>query len=288
MKTLTVNGAGMATVDRGSGPPVLLVHGFPLDHSMWDAQIEALSSRFRVIAPDLRGFGPVGQPPSAGLQSAQPGAAVPQLVTMDRFADDLAALLDALGVGQRVVLVGLSMGGYVAFAFCRKYAARLRGLILCDTRAAADAPAAAAARHETADRVLREGPAPLADAMLPKLLAPQTLAQRPEIVAAVRKVILASDRRGIAAALRGMAQRPDFTPLLPQITCPTLVLVGQEDGLSTPDSMQALSRKIPGSQFVIISNAGHLPPLERPAETTAAIEAFLTGLAQEDRHSCLS
>ena len=313
MRTLSVNGVRLATVDRGSGLPVLLVHGFPLDHTMWDAQVGVLSGRFRVIAPDLRGFGQsglavgqppsavgtVGQPPSAVVESAQPGAAVPQAavpqatvpqatvpqatlpqtVTMDQFADDLAALVDALGITERVVLCGLSMGGYIAFAFCRKYAARLRGLILCDTRATADTPEAAAGRRETAQRVLREGPAPLADAMLPKLLAPATLAKRPETVAALRKVILAGDPSGIAAALRGMAERADSTPLLAQIGCPTLVLSGQEDPLSPVDQMQALARQIPSARFVTIPGAGHLPPLEQPAETTAAIEGFLAAIA---------
>jgi pimeloyl-ACP methyl ester carboxylesterase len=180
--------------------------------------------------------------------------------------------------GQRVVLCGLSMGGYIAFAFCRKHATRLWGLILCDTRAESDTPEAAAARLQTADRVFREGPGFVADSMLPKLLGPQTLAERPEIVAAVRKVILASDPRGIAAALRGMTQRPDSTPLLSAITCPTLVLVGQLDKLSPPDQMQAIAGQIPNSRFVVIPNAGHLTPVEQPAATTAAIEAFLDGL----------
>ena len=270
MKTPPVNGSRLAGVDRGSGPPVLFVHGFPLDHSMWDAQIEALSGRYRVIAPDLRGFGqsvfPVGQPSPAVPGHTWPGTAAPHTVTMDQFADDLAGLLDSLGVAERVVLCGLSMGGYVAFAFCRKHAARLRGLVLCDTRAEADTPEAAAARLETADRVLRDGPGPLADAMLPKLLAPSTLTGRPEIVARVRGVILGNDPRGIAAALRGMAQRPDSTPLL---------LVGQEDGLSTAASMQALAHQIPDSQFVVIPDAGHLAPLEQPSEATTAIRTFL-------------
>jgi pimeloyl-ACP methyl ester carboxylesterase len=263
VKTLTANGTRLATVDRGSGPPLVFVHGFPLDHTMWDAQIETLSGRHRVIAPDLRGFG------QSGVTDGT--------VAMEQFADDLAGLLDAIAAGQRVVLCGLSMGGYIALAFCRKHSARLRGLILCDTRAEADAPEAAAARLETADRVLGEGPGFLADAMLPKLLAPQTLAERPEMVAAVRKMILGTDPRGIAASLRGMAQRPDSTPLLPAITCPTLVLVGQEDKLSPPEQMQALARQIPDAQFAVIPNAGHLAPVEQPAPTTAAIEAFLTG-----------
>jgi pimeloyl-ACP methyl ester carboxylesterase len=198
---------------------------------------------------------------------------------MGQFADDLAGLLDALGIDERVVFCGLSMGGYIAWEFWRKHAARLRGLILCDTRATADTREAASGRLETAERVLQEGLGFLADTMVPKLLAPETLGTRPEIAAAVRKVILANDPRGIAAALRGMAERPDSTPLLAQITCPTLVLVGQQDGLSSPDQMQTLARQIPSAQFVTIRNAGHLPPVEAPAETTAAIEAFLGSFA---------
>ncbi len=268
MKKLAVCGTVLATVDRGSGMPLLLVHGFPLDHSMWDAQIEALCDRYRVIAPDLRGFG----------QSDVTEAAV----TMEQLADDLAGLLDALEVGEPVVLCGLSMGGYVAWAFWRKHAARLRGLVLCDTRAAADSPEAAAGRRETAERVLREGPAVLADSLLPRLLAPQTLELRPEIADRLRGVILNGDRRGIAAASRGMAERPDATPLLPEIRCPTLLLVGAQDVISPVAEMRGLAEKIPGARLVCIDGAGHMAPVERPAETTALVRAFLDQLTESE------
>ena len=145
---------------------------------------------------------------------------------MAQFADDLAALLDALGISEPVVLCGLSMGGYIAFQFWRRHAARLRGLILCDTRAAADTPEAAAARAVMAERVLREGPAPLVETMLPRVLGETTRRQRPDLVENVRRMMMAADPRGIAAASRGMAERPDMTASLPQIRCPTLVVVG--------------------------------------------------------------
>ncbi len=264
MNNYTVHGVRLAVEDRGLGPAVLLVHGFPLDHTMWSAQIEVLSRRYRAIAPDLRGFG------RSGVTEGT--------VSMEQLADDLAALLDALRIGEPVVFCGLSMGGYVAWEFCRKYAGRLRGLILCDTRSAADAPEAAAARLDVARQVLRDGPGLLAGAMLPKLFAPATLEKRPEIAAALQQVVLGTDVRGIAAAARGMAQRPDSTPILGRIRCPTLVLVGEEDSLSPEEQMRAMARAIPGAQFVAIPGAGHLPPMERPAETTAAIEAFLDGL----------
>ena len=188
MKSISVNDISIACHDSGRGVPLLLVHGFPFDHSMWNGQIDALSERYRVIAPDLRGFG-----------QSELGEGV---VTMEQMADDLAALLDALEIGEPVVLCGLSMGGYIAFEFWRKYAARLKALILCDTRAAADKPEVAANRLAMADRVLREGPQPLVDSMLPKLFSPQTYAERPHLVDEIERIMLRTDPRGIAAAAR--------------------------------------------------------------------------------------
>lgn len=261
MKHLSVNGIELATVDRGSGSPLVLVHGFPLNHAMWNAQIEALSTRHRVIVPDLRGFG------ASGVTEGT--------VTMEQFADDLAALLDGLGVDEPVALGGLSMGGYIAWAFWRKYPARVQALILCDTRAAADAPEVAANRLATAERVLREGPGPLAEGMLPKLTAASTPNMRPEAIETLRQMILATNPQGIAAASRGMAARPDVTPWLSQITCRTLVVVGQEDTISPVAEMQTIATAIPGAQLVEIRGAGHMSPLENPLEVNAAIGAFL-------------
>lgn len=267
MKRIVVNGVELAAVDRGEGSPLLLVHGFPLNHRMWRAQIEALANRHRVIAPDLRGFGESGLPDDK--------------VTMDQFADDLAGLLGALEVGEPVVFCGLSMGGYIAWRFWQRHRARLRGLILCDTRAAADTPEAAANRLATADRVLREGPSPVLQAMLPKLVAESMAKAGPEVVEALRQMILSCDPRGIAAASRGMAERPDMTPLLGQIDCPTLVLVGQQDVISSAPEMRALAEAIPGAKFVEISQAGHMSPMENPGEVNAAIGAFLAELDAE-------
>ena len=265
VKTQTIDAVELAFVDRGTGPPLVLVHGFPLDHSMWNAQIEALSEQHRVIAPDLRGFG-------------QSGAAK-GVVTMQRFADDLAGLLDVLEVHQPIVLGGLSMGGYVALAFWRKYAPRLRGLILCDTRAGSDTPQMAAARRAMADRVLREGAAPLVDTMMPKLLAKATVESRPELVQSLRRVMLGTEVHGIAAAGRGMAQRPDMTPALAEIACPTLVIVGQLDAISTAEEMRGIAGAIPRARFIEIAHAGHMSPMEKPQEVSAAIGEFLDSLA---------
>ena len=164
---------------------------------------------------------------------------------MDQFADDLAAWLDVLAIREAVVVCGLSMGGYIAFQFWRKFAARLRGLILCDTRAIADTPEAAAGRRSMAERVLREGPAPLVETMLPKLLAETTLRQRPELVERLRGMIGAGNPQGAAAAARGMAERPDMTASLARIRCPTLVVAGQHDAISPPAEMRNLAAAIP-------------------------------------------
>ena len=197
---------------------------------------------------------------------------------MAQLADDLAGLLDALEIDEPVVFCGLSMGGYVAWQFWRKHAGRVRALVLCDTRAVADTPDAAQGRLETADRVIREGPGPLAEAMIPKLLPESSRKRRPHVEASLRRVILAADPRGIAAASRGMAERPDVTSMLGQIGCPTLVLVGRLDRISTPEEMRAIADAIPGARLVIIGEAGHVSPMENPDEVNAAMIEFLAEL----------
>ena len=261
MKRVRVNDVELAYRDEGAGRPLVLVHGFPLDHSMWDAQIAALAKRRRVIAPDLRGFG------GSGVSYGP--------VAMRQFAADLAGLLDALAIREPIVLCGLSMGGYVAFAFWEAYPARVAGLILCDTRAAADAPAAAEGRRQTAQRVLSEGPQFLVETMTPKLFAAATLGDRRELVAAQQQVMLKTDPRGIAAASLGMAERPDMTARLPEIACPALVVVGAEDAISPPAEMRELARAMPRARFMEIAGAGHMSPLEQPEAVNRAIEQFL-------------
>jgi 3-oxoadipate enol-lactonase len=301
VKSLSVGGARLSCLDRGRGLPLLFVHGFPFDHTMWAGQSEVLSSQYRVIAPDLRGFGrslperPFGCCAQIGGRKGdrsnlpeRPFGCCAQIgpvpfsastaVTMGQFADDLAAMLDVLGVNEPIVYCGLSMGGYIALQFWRKYADRLRGLVLCDTRAAADAPEVAAARQAAADRVLAEGVAPLVETMLPRLFSEATQRQRPELVEALRRVMLASPPEGVAAASRGMAVRPDMTAALGDIRCPTLVVVGQEDGISTAAEMRGIAEAIPAATFVEIPAAGHVSPLENPAAVNAAILDFLATL----------
>ncbi len=247
----------------GSGPPLLLVHGFPLDHSMWDAQIAHCAATHTVIAPDLRGF---------GASDATTGT-----VTMARFADDLAELLVELGIAEPVCLCGLSMGGYIAFEFFRRHRSRLNRLVLCDTRAAADSPEARAQRYETADRVTLEGPVFLAESMPERMYAPRTHRQQPELVAATRDTIRRAPRSGVAAASRGMAEREEATRWLGEIDLPTLVVAGEHDAISPAAEMQAFASQIPGARFVPLAHAGHMAPQEQPQAFNPVLASFLNG-----------
>jgi 3-oxoadipate enol-lactonase len=261
-----VRGIEIAYEDTGRGEPVVLLHGFPFDRSLWRGQAEALDEGFRVIAPDLRGFGD---------SSAGDGPA-----TMEEMAADVAALLDELGVG-RAVVGGLSMGGYIGLAFARLYPERVRALVLADTRAEADSDEARRTREETALRALAEGMTTIADAMMPKLLAPATLDARPEVVERVRDMILGTIPAGAAAALRGMALRRDQTDWLAEINAPTLIIVGSEDAITPPALSEAMRAKIVGARLEVIEGAGHVSNLERPGEFDRALADFLGALPKE-------
>jgi pimeloyl-ACP methyl ester carboxylesterase len=228
---------------------------------MWQAQIDEFKKTHRVIAPDLRGFGGT----DGALYS----------VSMEQFADDLAGLLDALSVRSPVTFCGLSMGGYIAWQFLQRYPSRVARLIVCDTRAAGDSPEAAANRLKMADIVLKEGPEPVAWAMMPKLFAQCTTEHCPAIIGSVRQMVMTSNPIAIAAAHRGMAVRPDVTSWLPQIQVPTLVICGEHDAISPPAEMQSFAQQIPGAEYVQIPNAGHMSPMEQPALVNAAIRRML-------------
>lgn len=262
MRHVEIGDGTLAVLDQGSGPPVLLVHGFPLDHSMWSGQIEALSARCRVIAPDLRGFG------GSGVAEG--------IATMEGFADDLARLLDALQIDEPTTFVGLSMGGYIAWQFWRRHADRLGRLVLCDTRALPDADETARGRLLTAERVLVQGPSVIAEPMLERLFAPETRAAQAACIESVRRVILGTSPLSIAAALRGMAQRVDATPWLPLLDVPTLVVCGEHDAISPPTEMRALAAALPRANYVQLDGVGHMAPLEDPA---AFNQQFMNWLA---------
>ncbi|MCB9873337.1 MAG: alpha/beta fold hydrolase [Planctomycetaceae bacterium] len=261
MKTVKLHDATLSFTDVGTGPVLLLVHGFPLDHSMWQPQLESLSDTYRIIAPDLRGFGASG------------GAT--ETITMEQFADDMAALLDALGINEPITFCGLSMGGYVAWQFWRRHATRLSRLILCDTRAIADSEEVARGRAMMAERVLSEGSSIVAEAMLPKLFAEATARDDSNTVEATHRVMAATAPAAVAGALRGMALRPDMTKELPNIDVPTLVICGEHDVISPPDEMRSIADKLPNATFVEIAGSGHMSPLEAPAAVNAAIRDFL-------------
>jgi len=259
----TLGGAAIEYDARGAGPAVLLLHAFPLGLFMWDVQAEAWSQRHRVVRFDARGFG--GTP-----SEAEP-------LTMDHIADDGAALLGLLGV-ETAVVVGCSMGGYAAFSFVRRHADRLAGLVLQDTRAAADTPEGRSGRGVLASRVLTEGASVAVEAFLPKLVGETTKRQNPALVAHLRERILATSTRGIAHALRGLGDRPDSRETLGQIRVPTLVVVGEEDVLTPPAEAEAMAGAIPGGRLVVIPKAGHLCNLENPSVYDEAVRPFLDTL----------
>lgn len=260
-REITANGARFRVEDRGKGPVLLLVHGFPLDHRMWEAQIEAFSPSHRVLAPDLRNFG----------RSEVTGG----VYTMEDAADDLAGLLDVLHGGDPVVVCGLSMGGYISFAFWRRHAARVRALILMDTRTVPDTPQAAKDRLALAERVLREGTALVVDSMWPRLFAPGWDQRNPESAALLRDMMTVPKPEGLAAALRGLARRADSQDVLATINVPTLVLVGESDAISPVEEMRQIAAGISGSRFRVITGSGHMAPMEAPEAVTAEMRAFL-------------
>jgi pimeloyl-ACP methyl ester carboxylesterase len=229
---------------------------------MWAAQVEDFSKTHRVIAPDLRGFGGT----DGALYS----------VSMEQFANDLAELLMALQVERPLTYCGLSMGGYIGWQFVLRYRNWLDRLIQCDTRAAADSPEAAANRLKMADIVVKEGPGPVAMAMMPKLFGSSTPQRHPEIVDQVRQVVMRTNPIAIAAAHRGMAIRPDVTSQLASMQIPTLVLVGEHDQISPAAEMQTIAESMPDARFVVIPEAGHMSPMENSIAVNHAIREFIT------------
>lgn len=251
--------------ESGRGEAVLFIHGFPFHGGQWDEQIDRLPTRWRLLAPDLRGFGRTDSGPGSGP------------LEMDLFADDLAEFLDVLEI-ERAVVCGLSMGGYIAFALWRWHPERVRALVLCNTRAGADTEEGRAKRRAQAERVQREGVGSLAAEMLPKLLSERTRRERPEVVEKVRSMIEATPVQTIVQALDGLADRPDSTDLLPTIDVPTLLIGGSDDEITPPSDLEFLASAIPDSRLKVIDGAGHLTNLETPAEFNLALVHFLEAL----------
>jgi pimeloyl-ACP methyl ester carboxylesterase len=250
--------------DVGRGEAVVLLHAFPFSRAMWRPQLEDLQTAFRVIVPDLPGFG--GSEGFRGIPS------------VEGMADAAAGLLDALPVSEPVVLGGLSMGGYAALAFARKYPQRLRGLVLADTRAEADSAEGKANRDKTIAFARSHSAGAVVEQMLPKLVCEATRAHELHVVEEIRRIGSAQTADAVIGALQAMRDRPDATAWLGQINVPTLVIVGSADALTPPAMAQILVAGIPGARLAVLNEAGHMSNLEQPELFNAALRAFLQKL----------
>jgi 3-oxoadipate enol-lactonase len=271
---LDVAAAAPRRADSSAAPRggvVLLLHAFPLEADMWEPQLVAVPAGWRFVAPDFRGFGRSAPDPVAAT-----GAHAADTPTIDDYARDVLALLDHLQLPEAVVC-GLSMGGYVAFALCRLAPGRVRGVVLADTRADADSPAARAGREQMQATLARDGVHPVADGLIPRLLGRTTLASRPAVADRVRRMAHAQPVEAVAPAITRLMGRPDSTPLLSGLTCPALVLAGEEDEITGPDVARAMHAGIPGAELTLVARAGHLSNLERPAAFNEALDRFLAG-----------
>ncbi|HEU5208013.1 MAG TPA: alpha/beta hydrolase [Longimicrobiales bacterium] len=257
-----VNQVDIAYDDSGAGPnALLLVHGHPFDRSMWQPQVKhPLHRGWRVITPDLRGYGA--------------SSVVPGVTRLDVFARDLAALLDHLRI-QDVVIGGLSMGGQIVMSFAQLFPERVRGMLLAATFPQAETEEGKRRRNEMADRLLREGMDAYATEALPKMLAPRHIEQMPDVAQHVLTMMRATAPEGAAAALRGRAERPDYSGTLAMLNLPALVVVGSEDAFTTRDDAEHMHKCLRGSELLWLEGVGHMPNLERPAAFNAALDRLL-------------
>ena len=262
MIAMLPGGLEIACDDVGRGMPLLFIHGWPHDRSLWAAQLSGLQTQARCIAPDLRGFG---------------DSSVAEPYSIDQYADDLAALLAMLGV-QQAVVCGLSMGGYVALSMLRRHRSLLRGLILASTRAAADTPEARAKRLQLIAFVGEQGVEALAARQLKAMVGGTTFTSRPDVLEALRFMMANAPSEGVVGGLIAMANRCDSTDLLGSIDLPTLVVSGAEDTFTLPEEMRALADAIPGSRLEVINGGGHACPYETPAAFNHVVAEYLASL----------
>ena len=248
----------------GSGPPVVLLHPFPANHEFWLPAAQALVSRYQLLLPDLRGHGEsgVGEGPA----------------TMDKHAADLVAVLDQEHI-RRAVLVGVSIGGYVLFEFWRKSADRVAALVLSNTKAQADTAEGRAMRLEAAGRVMEQGTEPFLESMLPKLLGETTRRTRPDLVQGALVMMQKMSPDDVAMVQRGMAERRDSVEILGTMKVSTLLLTGDEDGLTGVGDARLIERHIPGSQMKVVAKAGHYSPWERPEEVGKILRQFVDSVS---------
>lgn len=248
---------------NGQGPAVVFLHAFPLNRAMWGPQVAALRDRFTIVTPDYRGFGE-SDPPAGPL-------------AMDDYAADVLGLLDALG-HRKVILGGCSIGGYIAFRVLAAAPERIQALIIADSRAEPDNDEGRQRRQAAIARIQAEGPTGFVEDFAAGLVGPTTKAQRPGVAATVRSIIGSPSAAGLTAALAALASRPDSRPMLPSITIPALIVVGEEDALTPPAASEAMAAAMPRASLVKIPGAGHLANLEAPEAFNRALRTFLLGL----------
>jgi pimeloyl-ACP methyl ester carboxylesterase len=257
-----VEDAAIAFDDLGAGMPVLFLHAFPLNRTMWAPQTSALVAQWRCIAPDFRGLGEsTGEGPW----------------TVDRFADDVVSVLDGLSIA-RAAIVGLSMGGYVALALWRRHRERVRGLVLADTRAGADSEETRARRAQLIEVARTKGSEAVASMQIAGLVGKSTREKNPDVYDALHRMMAQAPEGGIIGGLQAMMSRPDSTSLLGQIDLPTLVVVGDEDVVTPVKEARAMHEAIPASRFEVLTQAGHLSSAERPAAFNTVLSEFLGSL----------
>lgn len=259
---ISVHDAAIDVDVSGSGEAVVLLHGFPLNRDIWDETARALAQRMRVIRPDLRGMGRSSVPAGPYL--------------METLAGDVAGMLDALGV-ERCSIVGHSLGGYVALAFCRMYAERVERLALICSRLAADSREAAQTREGFAQRLDAAGLAAVDDAQIARLFAPYTGSRRPRGFDRAWEIAHTNDPRGLAAMARGMAQRLASDDIAEDLAMPVLVAAGAHDAIVPPAEARDMAAAFPHAALRIMAQSGHMPMLEEPEDLTAVLLAFLTG-----------
>jgi pimeloyl-ACP methyl ester carboxylesterase len=260
MPTIKSDDAEIYYEVQGNGPPVVLLHAFPANHELWIPATQALTSRYRVILPDLRAH---------GNSEAGDGPA-----TMEKHAADLIHVLDDADVG-RAAFAGVSIGGYVLFEFWRRSRGRVASLALIDTKAQPDSDQARAVRLQSAADVLEKGVEPFVDSMVPKLLGETTRRTRPDVVEGARKQMLKMSPQDINLVQRGMAERLDSVPTLKTINVPTLVLVGDEDMVSPAADADFMRQTIPNAQLKVIPRAGHYAVWEQPSDAGRVLRQFL-------------
>jgi len=252
----------LSYTEQGQGTPLILLHGFPFNSSLWQHQMRSLSDAYRVIAPDLRGFGR--------------SEAAEDIYEMTLLAQDVLHLLDTLAI-KKAVIMGHSMGGYVTLALWRLAAERFSALGLIASHVWADSDAQRQGREQLIAQVMERGAAAVVEALLPRLFAPKLRKDAP-IVNQARTMMLAARPTSLTSALRGMMRRPDSSDLLPQIAVPTLIMCGDSDPIVPPERAEQMARLLPNATLVTIQNAAHMPMLEQPQATATAIRHFLAAI----------